>query len=654
MGFGVPNIDEGGVKTMIMTLAAIQERNIVIMEVRGNATKEDRVEAVKKFKLPHFRKVAQVMIGEPDDEFKERTYKQLRQEKQEKLDAAFAAKKAELQRKRVIDLRIKQVEKARRKQERINKRLAWEKRQAEKKKRKEEAEEERKKKEEEAKEKKETDGEDKTESKEEEKKEEDNAAKEEEKKEDSDEEMKPEVDESDEEKPEPEPLDNANDKPPVAELTEEEKLDFFRRPQSQQLPDLAPFVLNTSFAKFSLPLLSEGFDEVRYGWNKADACEPYLRDWVRARKLTTRIEDIVPSDWFKEKWQDWQKNLQSWHMRHVEHKNSDPATRAAAAARGKAKAQAKAKSQGTAALEGGDAEKTNEAKETGVASDKKNESTNRDGEESKDPLQQLEDEMDADDLDVFGVEDVNDVGNGEPLFGSFAFEDWALLSLRFELHLLVHAFRNDAKDPERTGIHPEHISFYYNKYYKKGISPKNYNVEKIEDLIDLVKDSVIVGVDSKVAESQLTDDLESNDIFVKLTEESRRDRQRRIDAGDATAALKFTRPSGLPTTTSATSAATSTPSNSAPLQPQVQLRPLASGPYARPGYVPRPQQQWYAPRVSPMGSGMGAWGSGMGGSVRPSSLGGMGKGGYMQQGSGYGGIRPQVSWGQARGWKGGY
>lgn len=43
-------------------------------------------------------------------------------------------------------------------------------------------------------------------------------------------------------------------------------------------------------------------------------------------------------------------------------------------------------------------------------------------------------------LDVFGV-DVNDVGNGEPLCSCFALEDWVLLMLRVEFHLMAHAFK---------------------------------------------------------------------------------------------------------------------------------------------------------------------------------------------------------------------
>ena len=33
-----------------------------------------------------------------------------------------------------------------------------------------------------------------------------------------------------------------------------------------------------------------------------------------------------------------------------------------------------------------------------------------------------------------------------------AMQDWALLSLRYELHLLVHGFRKDLDDAERTGL----------------------------------------------------------------------------------------------------------------------------------------------------------------------------------------------------------
>ena len=45
----------------------------------------------------------------------------------------------------------------------------------------------------------------------------------------------------------------------------------------------------------------------------------------------------------------------------------------------------------------------------------------------------LREEMERQNLDVFAVDDINDTGNGEPLFSNFEFEDWALLGLRFEV-----------------------------------------------------------------------------------------------------------------------------------------------------------------------------------------------------------------------------
>merc|ERR1712113_1211974 len=45
------------------------------------------------------------------------------------------------------------------------------------------------------------------------------------------------------------------------------------------------------------------------------------------RKMTTRVEDLQPSDWFKEKWQEWQRDLQVWHVMHRDFK--DPNKRAA-------------------------------------------------------------------------------------------------------------------------------------------------------------------------------------------------------------------------------------------------------------------------------------------------------------------------------------
>merc|ERR1712139_17145 len=94
----------------------------------------------------------------------------------------------------------------------------------------------------------------------------------------------------------------------------------------------------THFTKFSLPDDDEGFDEIRHEWSKPPKSSECLRAWVQDRKLTTRVEDVNPGDWFLGKNKDWQKLLQSWHSKQNEYKN----TVAKKAADKAAKAQAKA------------------------------------------------------------------------------------------------------------------------------------------------------------------------------------------------------------------------------------------------------------------------------------------------------------------------
>merc|ERR1712228_275495 len=101
------------------------------MEVKGNLLKQDRIDAVKKYRMPHFNKVARVMLGEPNLEYKESLLKTKLKLKQDKADAAHMVKVKEKQRKRTIEIRQKQVEKARKKAEIIKKKLEAEKKKEE-------------------------------------------------------------------------------------------------------------------------------------------------------------------------------------------------------------------------------------------------------------------------------------------------------------------------------------------------------------------------------------------------------------------------------------------------------------------------------------------------------------------------------------------
>jgi len=294
------------------------------------------------------------------------------------------------------------------------------------------------------------------------------------------------------------------------ELSEEEKKANFRK---AQLPDVNEKVLSKSYASFSLPSAADGFDAVTFAWQDADACAKHLKSWVLEKKLTQRAEDLQPGEWFKDEWQKWQKIYQDW--RRVQSDWKDPAKRKSLIARKK----------------GGD------AKEEDEGADKKED------EEKKDE----EMEINAEDVEVSTVKDICDLGNGEPLFSNFVYEDWALLSTRYEMHLLVHAFRKDLNDTDRPSFSETHLAFYYNKYFKKVFNTKYFGVESFADFIDLIKDAIALDEKTNFLKTVLGEETPMED-FVKYTEDHRRERQQRIDAGDETAKLKFSRPAAMPPT----------------------------------------------------------------------------------------------------------
>merc|ERR1711990_1015263 len=139
--------------------------------------------------------------------------------------------------------------------------------------------------------------------------------------------------------------------------------------------------------------------------------------------------------------------------------------------------------------------------------------------------------------DIHSVDNVCDTGNGDPLFIAFEPEDWALMNLRWEFSTLAAAFKKDVDDPDRCNIPENHLAFYYQRYFKKSLATKAFGKETNADLCMLIKD--VAKIEKDVLVSSLEDDVAA-EHFVKLTEELRRARQRRIDAGDETARLMLT------------------------------------------------------------------------------------------------------------------
>jgi len=114
------------------------------------------------------------------------------------------------------------------------------------------------------------------------------------------------------------------------------------------------------------------------------------------------------------------------------------------------------------------------------------------------------------------------------------------LDLSPVLFLLLHGFVKDVDDPERVGIPESHVLFYYSKYFRKQLNPKAFGVAGLSAFGDtLIKDTCEWNAQKELI-SPLSVDT-TFDVFVKVTEEQRRLRQRRIDAGDESARLKFER-----------------------------------------------------------------------------------------------------------------
>jgi hypothetical protein len=299
---------------------------------------------------------------------------------------------------------------------------------------------------------------------------------------------------------------------------------------------------------------------VRFDWCKEDVCKKRLSDFILSKKLTARMDDFFPGEEWQERHQGWKKATQTWQAKVTAYKSAVQMKAKAKIAkqlekekRKQAQEQLKAiKARQAKAIEMGKAKKREEAlkkaAEEGVelpdepeeeAEPKAEEEEAKEEEASE---EEKEDVDDYDGLDVFGVEDVCDIGNKRPLVTAFQSEDWTLMNLRAELHHMLIAFAKDVKDHDRNQMHIDNVAFYYQKYYKKPLNFKLYGVENITELLPLVRDTVRL-VDEKVVTTILPN-LDTFNVFAMITEECRRDRVRRLDIGDETAKLAIAQTPG--------------------------------------------------------------------------------------------------------------
>jgi hypothetical protein len=264
----------------------------------------------------------------------------------------------------------------------------------------------------------------------------------------------------------------------------------------RELVDVAENVVERSFNSYKLPAQEEGFAEVRYDWSAAQDATKKMKHFMVERQKSERLELTKPQ-WFTEHAQKWIETYREWR-----------------------KTATLAKPKAAAKVEEPAAKK----------------SKTEDGEDAK-AEENAEDAIGEEEPEIWSCEDVCDTGDGTPLFRKFSKEDWAMLTLRYEIHLLIHAFAM-AAGGDRPGIHESTISHYYNKFFGKNFSPAFFGKKDLAGVVALIVDTVSIGDASGCLEFGHPDETPM-DTFVKLTEEARRERKARIEAGDESAEIKL-------------------------------------------------------------------------------------------------------------------
>jgi hypothetical protein len=125
-----------------------------------------------------------------------------------------------------------------------------------------------------------------------------------------------------------------------------------------------------------------------------------------------------------------------------------------------------------------------------------------------------------------GVKDVAAAGCGVPLFINFYFEDWALLNIRVELHLLIHAVNHNATDHDRHALPLDHLSLYYYKGFGKPFTISDYGLKEVRELVAILQDTVWID-DNKLLTCHGTSTVFEH--FIKLAVTWRCDRSTHFD-----------------------------------------------------------------------------------------------------------------------------
>merc|ERR1712187_467818 len=108
-------LDSGGLK-LLQSIAGMQPRDFVLMDLKGNLNTEGREQTLLSFPSYLYKRIAYVAVGDPTPDFKKFSQGLWLAQKQAVSDKAFKIKQAEEKQKRLLLKRQKMFEKEKKKQ----------------------------------------------------------------------------------------------------------------------------------------------------------------------------------------------------------------------------------------------------------------------------------------------------------------------------------------------------------------------------------------------------------------------------------------------------------------------------------------------------------------------------------------------------------
>merc|ERR1719331_279561 len=290
----------------------------------------------------------------------------------------------------------------------------------------------------------------------------------------------------------------------------------------------------------------EGFDEVEYVWQKKAAAEKYFKAWTAEKKVEELYAGLQPTAFCKEAMAEFTK-LKTAMRDRSEAYSAEVEKRKAAKAKAEAAAAAPAPEEKPAEEAKAEEKAEETAEETAEAKTEEPKSPKKEAEGVKEepkaesgdvemaPAGEEKAEKAEESLDMTVDDDAAPVAITAPL------EDWALMTMRAELHILLRSFKADVteKDAERRGITTKHLGFYYSLFLQKSLDPTSVGMPSQEKLLEYLSD--VVTVTGGVLALKSSEDLPLA-AFVKETESRRRDREKKLLAGDESVRLEFNAP----------------------------------------------------------------------------------------------------------------